>query len=95
MSSRKPSTSDVPGPSRLLQGIIGSKANAHHNSMKIWRELSMPASCFDLLKPNVFSIPEKLLRHSAKLKPLRGPHERKHKKVKSQLRRDIYDDDLI
>lgn len=47
----------------------------------------MPVSCFDVLKPNTFSLPEKLLRHSAKLKPLRGPHERKTKKgVKSELR---------
>jgi hypothetical protein len=86
MSSRKPSSSDIPGPSRLLQGILGSKANAGHNRMKVWRELNMPASCFDLLKPNTFSLPDKLLRHSAKLKPLRGPHERKTKKgVKSKF----------
>jgi hypothetical protein len=86
MSSRKPSISE-PGPSRLLQGIIGSKANPQHNSMKIWRELNMPVSCYDLLKPNTFSLPEKLLRHSAKLKPLKGPHERKTKKgVKSELK---------
>lgn len=46
----------------------------------------MPESCLDMLKPNVFSLPDKLLRHSAKLKPLRGPHERKSKKgVKSEL----------
>lgn len=44
----------------------------------------MPASCYDALKPNIFSLPEKLLRHSAKLKPLRV-HERKAKKgVKSK-----------
>jgi hypothetical protein len=46
----------------------------------------MPESCYDLLKPNIFSLPDKLLRHSAKLKPLRGPHEKKTKKgVKSKI----------
>lgn len=86
MSSRKPSGSE-PGPSRLLQGIIGSKANTYHNRMKIWQKINMPASCYDLLKPNTFSLPEKLLRHSAKLKPLRGPHDKKAKKgVKSKYR---------
>lgn len=89
MSSRKASSSE-PGPSRLLQGILGSKANPYHNSMKVWRQLNMPESCYDLLKPNTFSLPEKLLRHSAKLKPLRGPHERKTKKgVKSKKRLKI------
>lgn len=84
MSSRKPSLAE-PGPSRLLQGVIGSKANAHHNSMKVWRQLNMPTSCYDMLKPNIFSLPEKLLKHSPKLKPLKGPHERKTKKgVKSK-----------
>jgi hypothetical protein len=76
-----------PGGSRpkVLQGIIGSKANPHYNQMKVWRQLNMPESCFDVLKPNIFSLPEKLLKHSAKLKPLRGPHERKSKKgVKSE-----------
>lgn len=86
MASRKSSSSDIPGPSRLLQGILGSKANPGYNRMKVWRELNMPASCFDLLKPNTFSLPEKLLKHSAKLKPLRGPNERKGKKnVKSKF----------
>lgn len=86
MSSHKASVSDA-GPSRLLQGVLGNKANASHNSLKVWRQLNMPVSTYDLLKPNVFSLPEKLLRHSAKLKPLRGPHERKRKKgVKSKWR---------
>lgn len=79
MTSRSLSSSE-PGPSRLLQGIIGSKANGYHNRMKIWQKLNMPASCYDLLKPNTFSLPEKLLKHSAKLKPLRGPHDKKSKK---------------
>ena len=87
MSSRKASSISEPGPSRLLQGILGSKANPTHNSMKVWKRLNMPESCYDLLKPNVFSLPDKLLRHSAKLKPLKGPHERKTKKgVKSELK---------
>lgn len=84
MSSRKPSASE-PGPSRLLEGLVGSKVNQFHNRVKLWRRLNMPESCIDLLKPNTFSLPEKLLKHSAKLKPLRGPHERKTKKgVKSE-----------
>lgn len=86
MSCRKTSFSDVPGPSRILRGVLGSKANPAHNSKKIWRELNMPVSCFDLLKPNIFSLPEKLLRHSAKLRPIKGPHEKTKKKgVKSQF----------
>lgn len=87
MSSRKLSNSDA-GPSstsKLLKSVLGSKANAAYNSKKIWRELSMPESTFDLLRPNIFTLPDKLLRHSAKLKPLRGPHERKTKRgVKSK-----------
>lgn len=89
MSLRRPSAAEggpTPSTSKLLKGVLGSKANAAHNSMKVWRELNMPASCYDLMRPNVFSLPDKLLRHSAKLKPLRGPHERKTKKgVKSEF----------
>lgn len=88
----KPSTSSSsrpPQPSTsnsVLQCIAGSKANPHHNSMKIWRKLNMPESAYDLFQPNVFSMPEKLLRHSAKVKPFKGPREKKSKKgVKSEL----------
>lgn len=86
MSKRKP-TCSIAGPSSpLLQGIADSKANPHYKRLQLWRRLNMPESCCDMLKPNVFSLPDKLLRHSAKLKPLRGPNERKSKKgVKSEL----------
>lgn len=86
MSSRKTDFSKVPGTRDIIKSVIGSKANIEFNSKKIWRELNLPTSTFDVSRPNIFSLPEKLLRHSAKLKPLRGPHERRtKKKVKSKF----------
>lgn len=82
---KKSSITDIPGPSRLLRTALNRRANAEHNSKKIWHDLNMPASCYDLLKPNIFSLPEKLLRHSSKLSSIHGPNQKsKHKKgVKS------------
>ena len=85
MDSKKLTGVGAASTSQLLKGVVGSKANSYHTRMKLWRQFNMPVSCYDLLKPNTFSLPEKLLRHSPKLKPLRGPHERKsNKKVKSK-----------
>lgn len=84
-SSRKRDFSKVPGTSEIIKSAMGSKANLNYTSKKMWRELSLPTSEFDLTRPNVFSLPEKLLKHSPKLKPLRGPHEKKRKKVKSEI----------
>lgn len=83
--SRKRDFSKVPGTSDIIKSAMSSKANFQYKSKKMWRELSLPTSEFDLNRPNIFSLPEKLLRHSAKLKPLRGPHERRKSKVKSEL----------
>jgi hypothetical protein len=86
-SSKKsePSKSQPSTSKSFLRGIVNSKANPHHNSMKLWRQLNLPESTYDLFQPNVFSLPEKLLKHSAKLKPLKGPHQKKSKKgVKSK-----------
>lgn len=45
----------------------------------------MPIGCQDLFKPNVFTLPDKLLRHSAKMRPLKMLKEKKRKKgVKSE-----------
>lgn len=89
MSSSKksePSKSQPSTSKNLLRGIVGSKANPYHNSMKIWRQLNMPESTYDLCQPNIFSLPEKLLKHSPKLKPLKGPHQKKTKKgIKSKM----------
>lgn len=83
-SSRKRDFSKVPGTSDIIKNAMGSKANIGYTSKKMWRELSLPTSEFDLMRPNVFSLPEKLLKHSPKLKPLKGPHEKKKKSVKSK-----------
>lgn len=84
MASRKHDFSKVPGTSDIIKSAMSSKANLNYTSKKLWRDLSLPTSDFDLTRPNVFSIPEKLLKHSPKLKPLRGPHEKKRKSVKSE-----------
>ena len=85
MSSRKPDFTKVPGTKEIVKSVIGSRANPAYNSKKVWRELNLPTSSFDLSRPNIFSLPEKLLKHSPKLKPLKGPHEKKVKKgVKSK-----------
>jgi hypothetical protein len=85
MSSRRTDFSKVPGTKQIIQGVLSSKANAEYKTKKLWRELSLPTSSFDLDRPNIFSMPDKLLRHSAKLKPLHGPHEKKRRrKVKSE-----------
>lgn len=73
---RKSSITDIPGPSRLLRTALNRRANAEHNSKKIWQDLNMPASCYDLLKPNTFSLPEKLLRHSSKLSSFHGQNQK-------------------
>lgn len=87
MASRHNDFSKVPGTKEIIKSVMGSKANVHFNSKKIWRELNLPTSTYDLSRPNIFSLPEKLLKHSAKLKPLRLPHERKAKsKIKSELK---------
>lgn len=80
---RKSSIADIPGPSRLLRTALNRKANAEHNSKKIWQNLNMPASCYDLLKPNTFSLPEKILRHSSKSRSIHGPHD------KSKIRKGV------
>ncbi|CRK93662.1 CLUMA_CG007191, isoform A [Clunio marinus] len=82
MNSKKSSKSSQSNagtskPSQILQGVIGSKANSNYNRMQIWRQLNTPESSSDALKPNIFSLPEKLLKHSAKL----TPHEKKKKKT--------------
>ena len=59
---------NMPGPSRLLRSALKRKANPEHNSKKIWAELNMPDGC-EFLGQNVFSLPEKLLKHSTKMKP--------------------------
>jgi hypothetical protein len=83
---RRSSLCDIPGPSRLLRTQLQKRANADHNARQIWKDLNLPLACQDLFKPNVFSLPEKLLKHSAKMKPLKGPHEKSKKKkgVKSE-----------
>ncbi|XP_053674809.1 dynein axonemal heavy chain 7 [Anopheles nili] len=57
---------DVPGPSGSLR--INRRAHPEHNTKQIWRELNMPTDC-DFIGPNVFSLPEKLLRHNPKMRP--------------------------
>lgn len=85
MASRKTDFSKVPGAKDIIKSAIGSKANVQYTSKKLWRELNMPTSTFDLAQPNIFSLPERLLKHSPKLKPLKGPYEKKAKKgVKSE-----------
>jgi len=81
MSLRHPDFSKVPGTKEIVKSAISSKANVGYTSKKLWRELNLPTSPLDLSRPNIFSIPEKLLKHSAKLKPLKGPHERRTKKA--------------
>ena len=84
---RKSSFSDIPGPSRLLRTAIKKKSNAGHNSKQIWRDLNMPAGSEDLLHPSVFTIPDRLLRHSTKMKSLYGPRARsKSRTVKSKYK---------
>ena len=58
--------SEAAGPSGLVR--INRRAHPEHNTKQIWRELNMPTDC-DFLGPNVFSLPEKLLRHSTKMRP--------------------------
>lgn len=55
------------GPSRFLASI-NRRANPEYNSKRIWQELNMPTEC-DFLGPNVFTLPERLLRHGPKLRP--------------------------
>jgi hypothetical protein len=85
MSCRKRDFSKVPGTSEIVKNAIAGKGNLQYKSKKLWRELSLPTSEFDLNRPNIFSLPEKLLRHSVKLKPIRGPHERRRSRVKSKF----------
>lgn len=83
---RKSSFCAMPGPSRSLRVQLQKRANADYNSKQLWRDLNMPVACQDLFKPNIFSLPDRLLRHSAKMKPLKGPHQKKSKKgVKSKF----------
>ena len=83
---RKSSFTDIPGPSRLLRTAIKKQANSGHNSKQIWRDLNMPVTgTDDLLHPSVFTIPDRLLRHSTKLKSLHGPRSKsKSRTVKSK-----------
>ncbi|EDS43082.1 dynein-1-beta heavy chain [Culex quinquefasciatus] len=82
------------GPSRFLASI-NRRANPEYNSKRIWQELNMPTEC-DFLGPNVFTLPERLLRHGPKLRPspLIKPKPDRHfaqkKKVRSYtaLRKD-------
>lgn len=60
---------NIPGPSRLLRTQLNRRANAQHNSKKVWAELNLPQGCGQFFSPNVFSIPNRLLRHSQKMKP--------------------------
>ncbi|KAL1389180.1 hypothetical protein pipiens_001339 [Culex pipiens pipiens] len=81
------------GPSRFLASI-NRRANPQYNSKRIWQELNMPTEC-DFLGPNVFTLPERLLRHGPKLRPspLIKPKPDRHfaqKKIRSYtaLRKD-------
>ncbi|KAL7044814.1 hypothetical protein ACKWTF_002067 [Chironomus riparius] len=86
MSLRHPDFSKVPGTKEIVKRAISSKANVGYTSKKLWRELNLPTSPLDLSRPNIFSLPEKLLKHSAKLKPLKGPHERRTKKATKKVK---------
>lgn len=86
MSCRLPDFSKVPATKDIVKSAINSKANIRYTSKKLWKELNLPTSPLDLTRPNIFSLPEKLLKHSPKLKPLKGPHEKKtRKKTKSEF----------
>ncbi|XP_055588743.1 dynein axonemal heavy chain 7 isoform X2 [Uranotaenia lowii] len=79
--------------SRLLSGIK-PKANPEYNRKRIWQELNMPTDC-DFLDSNVFSLPDKLLKHGPKMRPspLTRPKPVHKKKIRSYtaLRKDRED----
>lgn len=62
--------SDIPGPSRILQTAMKKKVNAEKKARCIWSDINKTKD--DTLNPNVFSLPEKLLKHSMKMKSSPG-----------------------
>ncbi|XP_029708760.2 dynein axonemal heavy chain 7 [Aedes albopictus] len=75
-----------------IMSLINRKANPEYNRRRIWQELNMPTDC-DFLGPNVFNLPDRLLKHSSKLRPsgrTRPDRSSQKKKIRSYtaLRKD-------
>lgn len=54
---------------RIIFPTFKRKGNAEYHSRQIWKELNLPASCSSVCKPNIFTLPEHLLKHNKKMKP--------------------------